>query len=33
MSDDGNTIMFNALAPYSDNAPDNGWKIFTHSRL
>ncbi|MDJ0813360.1 MAG: hypothetical protein QNJ23_06510 [Woeseiaceae bacterium] len=33
MSDDGSRIMFNALAPYSADAPDSGWKIFVHSRL
>lgn len=33
MSDDGSQILFNALAPYSENAPDSGWKIFLHSRI
>jgi Tol biopolymer transport system component len=33
MSDDGSQILFNALTPYSESAPDSGWKIFLHSRI
>ena len=33
MTDDGTTIMFAALAAYATGAPDNGWKLFTHTRL
>jgi Tol biopolymer transport system component len=33
MSDDGSRIMFSALAPFSDGAPESGWKLFLHDRL
>jgi Tol biopolymer transport system component len=33
MSDDGSRVLFSALAPYSATAPDNGWKMFMHTRL
>ena len=33
MTDDGNTIMFAALAAYATGAPDTGWKLYTQTRL
>ena len=33
MSDNGDKIMFSGLAPYSNGAPDSGWKLFLHDRL
>jgi Tol biopolymer transport system component len=33
MNDDGSQIVFSALAPYSTDAPDTGWKMFAMGRL
>lgn len=33
MNNDGSRIIFSALAPYSDDAPASGWKMFLMGRL